>query len=129
MHDSLLDTIPEKIFLWAILERAIYDAIGDYKVFSTDTPYIQREAMAWIRSDSEEEFSFEWICLHLDIAPELVRKCVKSSMGVKFYKRQSRDTQVFNIINDQTDEVIVSGENLKPRSHMWIDKNYLCFIL
>lgn len=104
MCDSSEDVLPEKIFLWAILERAIHDATGNFKLAASDTPYIQREALQWVRSKSEREFGFEWICLHLDMCADVVRRSVFSHVGEKFVKPQARETRIFTLLQNESDE-------------------------
>ena len=56
-------SVPERRLLFAILERAVRDALGNH-------PAEAREAAEWIFSppvDQPELFSFQWICEELEV--------------------------------------------------------------
>lgn len=69
--------IPEKALVFDVIKRAIEDALGRYKILSTDTRQIQREAEAWIFSLSIQPWSFKWCCDQVDIDFKLIRKFIK----------------------------------------------------
>ena len=79
------ETWPYHFLLWAILERAIYDAIGQVTDIYTGT-HLKREAELdayyWImnpppKSNTYPQFTFPEICHHLNLSCETVRKTVK----------------------------------------------------
>jgi len=64
----------EVILLWAILERAMLDCLGCWKVSSEDTDRWQKDAQDWLglfRFNQEdytpEPFTAQWVCNHLNI--------------------------------------------------------------
>lgn len=61
---------PERKLLRAMMIRALMD-IG----ISVSIPSAKdkREAADWIQDQSESEFSFNWVCQHLDIDPKRMR--------------------------------------------------------
>lgn len=72
--------VPELSMLTACLERAILDATGN--TCGPDKDGKERcAAIRWIfiwrRSDYYPEFSFPWVCQHLDLCPYTVKKLIK----------------------------------------------------
>ena len=60
---------PERNLLVAMLERALLDYFGNQEIERS-------EADDWLfdeRADENDEFSFPWICAHLELDPERVR--------------------------------------------------------
>jgi hypothetical protein len=72
--------------LWfAVLEQATKDAEGDVK--GPYNKYIKEGARVWFRRENQGIGSFLWVCLMLDLNPEVVRKrvakkCNGSDIGV-----------------------------------------------
>ena len=66
-------SLPEKNLLVAMLERALLDYLGNQRVET-------EEAYEWMYSDADinDEFSFNWICMHLDLCPSDVRENVQA---------------------------------------------------
>jgi hypothetical protein len=64
-----MNAIPEKRLLAAILARAIVDYLGDRR---DDNKALQLGLPVWLFR-SEEEFSFKWICDHLELDPIALR--------------------------------------------------------
>lgn len=64
------DYIPEQQLLAAVLERAILDLRSQVPI----EQHIQRQCLSWIHSKSHHQWSFEWVCLHLDFNPKYIRK-------------------------------------------------------
>jgi len=60
---------PEKNLLVAMLERALLDFLGNQKLESED-------ATEWLfyDDDIDQQCSFSWVCLQLDLAPTEVRR-------------------------------------------------------
>ena len=75
-HQSIL---PEHRLLWAMLERAVLDAIGREYV-PDGAANIMQDAYCWIMYPrwlkEFHEFSFESICQELDMNPLIIRKFV-----------------------------------------------------
>lgn len=66
---------PEQKLLWAVLERAIQDALGNSNQANVE---IERQARVWLLApvtgqDKNTLFSLSWICEWLDISPSKVR--------------------------------------------------------
>lgn len=67
--------------LYRVLERAVFDVC----LFSTAelakyNDKIRRSAMNWIWSDSEDLMSFRFVCFHLDLDPDWVRRQTRAAM-------------------------------------------------
>lgn len=74
--------INERRLIFAIVERAVNDALGNYKIGAHDRDTIQREAEYWIfTSQSHRPWGFIWCCHHLDVCPYRVRKALKKVHG------------------------------------------------
>lgn len=61
---------PEKKFLSAILARAVIDYLGGA---GADAKRVaERTARGWIfkKQKKKKEFSFDWVCEHLELDPE-----------------------------------------------------------
>lgn len=67
---------PEIMLLQAVLGRGIRDAYGECWLVS---PVDKRNAQRWIHSDDNSAFSFMWICEHLELNAELLRKLIPVS--------------------------------------------------
>ncbi len=61
---------PERNLLAACIERSIRDVLNERE------HEICRVAIAWFRSQSNENFSFKWICIQLSLCPILIRRYV-----------------------------------------------------
>lgn len=63
MHEH--NPIPEHRLLWAVLERAILDALGNLSgIYSCGE---RERATRWISHLDDGEFGFFWVCDHLGI--------------------------------------------------------------
>lgn len=75
--------IPERRLLWAILHRAVWDALG-LSIGSSDTPQaVLREVRAWFRTNKKTPFSYLWICQTLEIDPARLRKLISGHAKVE----------------------------------------------
>ena len=93
--------IPELVLLWAILERAILDYNGGCTANGHETKFmIMRRAKLWINSKRDDEFSFHWICTHLDLDPDYIRKHLKS---LPCNKGPSERSAVILTLDDEAD--------------------------
>lgn len=75
-HFTPRQRVPEHRMLWAMLKRACVDATGRDRKF-------RRDASEWLftcQDDPLPEFCVEWVCLHLDVDPESVRRIVRGLM-------------------------------------------------
>lgn len=64
---------PERNLLMAVLERAILDYVGN-------TAKDVENAKEWIFDKQEQpysEFSFPWVCHHLDLEPERIASLIE----------------------------------------------------
>jgi hypothetical protein len=75
--------IPERALGWAIIRRAIADAVGFYKIGSNDSAKIQTEALEWIFYSNGviEPWSFLWWCELLDVEPTRVYRFMERYKG------------------------------------------------
>jgi hypothetical protein len=76
---------PEKALLYAILTRAIFDYCN---VGFDISQFDSRQADAWIFSRNQKPWSFLWICSHLDLCPQRLRKFLLKTQKleiVRFY--------------------------------------------
>lgn len=68
--------IPERCLLGAILERAIWDVVGRASIED------RKAAIRWFNNrkpgDEGTPFSFPWICEHLEVNEDYIRKTVLS---------------------------------------------------
>lgn len=62
---------PEKSLLSSILARAILDLFGNKTAIKQQSPAVQ--ALDWLESDSDADFSYKWICVHLDMDHVVLR--------------------------------------------------------
>lgn len=62
--------VPEQQLLAAILERAILDLRSEVPL----EQHIRRQSLAWIHSEATHDWSFVWVCSHLDFNPAHIRK-------------------------------------------------------
>lgn len=72
------ETKGEHRLLWAVLERAISDAIPTYDL----ERHFVVGARIWIkarpiRGNRSRSWSFDWVCEHLGLDPERVRKIIE----------------------------------------------------
>lgn len=85
--DEFCMTIPvpgEKGLLYAVLERAVRDAVGLFSgtIDPASRSLTQNRARQWLGLEGGfyfmgwEPFSFWWICEHLNLSPEMVIKKV-----------------------------------------------------
>ena len=71
---------PEATLLWAVLERAIIDYTGKVTAIGTENAaYWERSARGWVRSDSREPFSFNWICEELGLDRGKTRRYIRNA--------------------------------------------------
>jgi len=71
---------PHRNLLAAILARGISDAAYSYHGLNDA---VSRQAQGWLRSESEDPWSFIWICGHLDLCPILVRMRVMDGTAIE----------------------------------------------
>jgi len=101
------DYIPEQRLLAAVLERAILDLRSEVPI----EQHIQRQCLAWIHSRSTHQWSFEWVCLHLDFNPKYIRKLAQQ---VYF---NDREVSRLNS-NRRGGNKAKPGTKFKPASHI-----------
>lgn len=73
-HEDAFKDAPERRLVAAVMHRALTDLLCDSDVKS------QEEARDWIfapLSDAPELFSFQYICMALDLEPEQVQKAIQ----------------------------------------------------
>lgn len=94
-------TQPEHRLLWAILERAVYDAIGKTGAVEFSSHYMQ-DAYAWIMYPrwlkDFHEFSFDAICEELELNPLIIRKFVAVQCKKPKHEQVCRNRRI-NILN------------------------------
>ena len=83
------ESVPERNLLAACLERAIRDILNKPQSeggTGETTNRHCREACTWLRSQERSNFSFRWICHHLDLDPKAIRRWIYEAQvkGVKF---------------------------------------------
>lgn len=61
---------PEYELMLAILDRAIRDAIG----VKSDANHYRADALRWFWSDSEEPWSYLWLCQMLELTDTVMSK-------------------------------------------------------
>jgi hypothetical protein len=72
--------LPETALLLAILERAVRDYLAIFEDKKYGQVKFQVDAKEWLWHEELEPFEpwgYHWICDHLDIEPEMVRKRIK----------------------------------------------------
>ncbi|MBF0415620.1 MAG: hypothetical protein HQL79_07610 [Magnetococcales bacterium] len=92
--DATLFT-PEKMLWVNVLWVAIKDVtIGDRGRVRTqedrDLRKAHKDARKWFDSQSEEQGSFRWVCLMLDLGPDRVRRWVMEAMKNPTWRNKSR---------------------------------------
>ena len=78
----------ELLLLWAVLERAYQDACGNWYTCSSSGPELIEEAQDWMGLFKlhpedvyvHEPWTFDWVCMHLDIKPSKVREIVETAV-------------------------------------------------
>lgn len=69
--------VPEYALVFAVLERAILDALGNLEISKNWMQQeVARSAIVWFRSNDEEPWTFLWVCNMLDLNPEHLRNIV-----------------------------------------------------
>lgn len=98
------EVLGEKRLAWAVLERAILDAIGQWKILAIDTILVQKQAWAWINSEvkQSEPFSCGWCCEVLDLPICKIRKFIETHSG-QYYSPSYKEEKVINWLVDSTD--------------------------
>lgn len=79
--DYEIDYLPEHELIFAIIQRALNDLVGE----------AVRDANLWLRSESQEPWSFLWCCEQIDLQPEIVAQVAKkitSGYQPKRYQRK-----------------------------------------
>ena len=76
----------ELALLWATLKRAILDAAGLANLSSRSENKVaanraKRWLYLWEQSDCKKEFTFPWICEHLDICPHNTTKLIREQLA------------------------------------------------
>jgi hypothetical protein len=71
---------PERRLLLAVLRGALLDAIAmplcrDERS-AAERELDRQEALAWIQSDEEHAYSFVFVCDHLGVTPECMRRAI-----------------------------------------------------
>jgi hypothetical protein len=72
---------PEHKLMIAVLTRALSDALKPITIFNQSgrSKIKHREnALAFFASDSEEPFSFRWLCEHVSVDPEGLRERIQA---------------------------------------------------
>lgn len=90
-----METIPEKLLLFAILERAIADASGvtgdiwrkQRGEFESTVLKARRWLKLWTEFDFEKPFTFPWVCMHLDVCPYELRARIMVGQWSKTFKK------------------------------------------
>lgn len=83
-EDPGMDLTAEQKLAVACLTRAIRDYVGDILPYKRgrgseeDNERIKRSARCWVASESEDTYSFLWICEALDIDSEALRSVIRS---------------------------------------------------
>ena len=87
------------ILWWAVLDRAIQDALGNANVTGGDLVAIEKEAIEWlglfrlqIETAKEEKaptYSARWICQHLNIYYNHMRNVVEHFKLMGYYTRRA----------------------------------------
>jgi len=73
-------TVPEMKLMLALLASAIKDLIKD-----NASPLDRRSAIRWIFGEENSYiFSFETVCLHLDIDSTRLRKRIKNTLDISW---------------------------------------------
>jgi len=67
----------ERRLLLAVVEQALADA-NELSRYGLAGPAI--DAVRWLRSDSEEPFSFRWICRMLDTHPDAAQAQLRTTL-------------------------------------------------
>lgn len=79
--DFILEIIPEKKLVRAIVGRAVCDVIVHTK--EPDKKRHKREAAAWIFSSKIEPWTFLWCCEIAELDPWIIRKQATNSLKKK----------------------------------------------
>lgn len=111
-----MSEIPEKNLGLAIIRRAVNDALGKFRVNSTDGISIQRDAVFWLAATDRDEFSFEWWCEELDMEPFWVRRFVSEYKG--------GDIGIGNLSQAVFDEIYDIAGPAAPFSNRVMPKKY-----
>lgn len=79
----------ELALLYAVLERAVFDAVCSFACQCTSDKerlkYNKKTAKAWLllsplNLDDPEPFCFQWVCDYLDISPDSIRRFVRQML-------------------------------------------------
>jgi hypothetical protein len=85
-EDYIPEGSGEVALLYAVLERAILDRCGDpdcYRAFHRPMSFVEKRDLdrwflAWEEEGPHPEFSFPWICEHLNLDPARVVKVLQN---------------------------------------------------
>lgn len=75
---------PERSLLWAVLERAMMDLSGRCLEGSQTWRYsgmYVADAAQWFTSEDESEWTFVWVCDHLQLDPERTRDTIYAAIS------------------------------------------------
>ncbi len=103
------DQRPYIKLLVAVLARAACDYVS---VSTSKEKYAKRDAYFWLTSPEECEWSYLWVCEHLDICPHRVLKtilsftpekdtCLGKGLGVTIYTSAGLDTLLANMLESE----------------------------
>jgi hypothetical protein len=75
------------LLLWAIIERAMLDALGSWHVSSEDTDRWEKESQEWLglfrfneEDHTPEPFTAQWLCNHLNIDLPALRDSLEDAI-------------------------------------------------
>lgn len=104
----------ERGLIAAVLQRAIMDATGNLNAKRPDNPSLMRElALDWISDNRLANFTFRFVCLHLDLDYKIVRKSIykmiregrtlfaatRSNKSINAYRSSSSALRVARSVN------------------------------
>jgi len=83
----------ERDLLWAILERAILDALGQSNTQGKRMPTWEQDAKGWLFAHFREPpaWSVEWICEELGLDIQRVRFFIRRKPRHVYYPHRIRD--------------------------------------
>lgn len=108
------DPIDVRTLYAAIIARAICDGFGTSFVEHA----VRREAQAWLMLwediDYKTEFSFPWVCEHLDLDPVLLRKTLakpKEFVDYRFNGHYDLNGFIRRMMEDESVQILPRGKN------------------
>ena len=107
------ESTPERNLLAACLERAMRDILNE------NDQAICRVAIEWFRSQAVTDFSFKWICHHLDLCPKIIRRWIferkKEGKCFPAYENRGHFFNTDKVLN-RTKRAELLNEGVKPTS-------------